>query len=74
MSSPEHAEEFKVIMKEMIDVPIFKYHDPSKPLTLQIDAPLKCLGVATSIYFARQSLQPHQKSNVANELESLAVT
>ena len=63
---------------EITSAPMLKYYDPSKPLTLETDASLNDLGVFQlqheyPTYFASKNLQPHQKTYVKIERESLAV-
>ena len=74
---PEHIEIVDDVKKEITRSLIFRYYDPSKPLSLLRDVSFKDLGEVLlqdhqPIYFASKSLQAYQKECVATELESLA--
>ena len=71
-----HAEVLEAI-KKITCALMLECYNHSKPLTLQAYASLKGLGAVLlqedhPIYFPSKSFQPHQKAQVAIELESLA--
>ena len=75
---PEHEEAFKEMKKEIARAPALAYYNPRKQTVLQTGASIKGLGACLlqeekQVYFASKALTEAQKSDVAIEIESLAV-
>ena len=75
---PEHEDSFKLVKKEIANVPILAYYNPRKSTVLQTNVSIKGLGACLlqderPVYFASKALIEAQRGYVAIGLESLAL-
>ena len=75
---PPHEESFKLVKREIANVPILVYYNPRKSTVLQTDVSIKGLRACLlqderPVYFASKAPTEAQRGYVVIELESLAV-
>ena len=74
----EQETSFQKLKQIVSSTPVLGYYDPSKPLTLSVDASSKGLGVVLfqdekSLAYASRALTPAQQHDTQIEKESYAI-